>query len=217
MPRARSLMLSAAVVIAALSLSGCTRLYAAMAVSGDDLVSGEVVAATLPAQDNDPGPQLQVPSELASRVTTKPYSADGYSGTQLFFNDLTFDEVRQLSMAANPLSSRYTTTFRRSGDLVTMSGSVDLTQVPPDRADIQVKIAFPGDVINTNGREEDGGTIAWSPEPAQASMLTSTVRFQGTGGNSWFGWTMLVAALTGAAALIVVVLALVSHRRSLVA
>ena len=216
MPRARALLLLV-FLLATVSLTGCVRLHAAMAVSADDRVSGEIIAATPPTADNDPGPQLRVPSELSSRVTTKPYKVDAYAGTQLFFNGLTFEEVRTLSTATSSSSSRYQLTFRRSGGLVTMSGSVDLTQVPADRADIQVKISFPGGVVDTNGREEEGGTISWSPKPGQASMLTATVQYAGAESNSFLGWILLVGALTGGAALIVVVLALVAHRRSLVA
>ena len=49
------------------TLTGCVRLHAAMAVSEDDRVSGEIVAATPPTQDSDPGPQLKVPQDLTSR------------------------------------------------------------------------------------------------------------------------------------------------------
>ncbi|ONI87226.1 hypothetical protein ALI22I_22525 [Saccharothrix sp. ALI-22-I] len=204
-------------LLALFSLTGCVRLHAAMALSQDDRVSGEITAATPPTQDNDPGPQLKVPNELASRVSTKPYKVDDYVGTQLSFSGLTFEEVRALSLATSASSSRYQLSFRRSGDLVTLSGSVDLTQVPPERADIQVKISFPGEIVDTNGREEDNSTIAWSPKPGQASMLTATARYAGENSVSYFGWTMLVAALTGSAALIVLILAIVAHRRSQVA
>ncbi|QFZ17453.1 DUF3153 domain-containing protein [Saccharothrix syringae] len=215
MPRASALLLPV-LLLAAFTLTGCVRLHAAMAVSQDDRVSGEITAATPPTRDNDPGPQLKVPEELAGRVTTKPYQLDDYVGTQLSFSALTFDEVRALSVATSASSSRYQLTFRRSGDLVTLSGSVDLTQVPPERADIQVKISFPGEVVDTNGREEDNATIGWTPKPGQASMLTATVRYAGPNSVSYFGWAMLVAGLTGGAALIVLVLAVVSHRRGLV-
>lgn len=217
MRRSSALLVPAFLLLALFSLSGCVRVYAAMAVSEDDRISGEIVAATPPTQDNDPGPQLKVPPELASRVTTKPYRVEAYAGTQLFFNGLTFDEVRTLSVATSSSNSRYQLNFRRSGDLVTLSGSVDLSQVPAERADIQVKISFPGAVVNTNGREEENGTIAWSPKAGQASMLTATVRYAGADGTSFFGWTMLVAGLTAGAALIVVVLALIAHKRSAVA
>ncbi|MFI9817253.1 DUF3153 domain-containing protein [Saccharothrix variisporea] len=216
MSRATALILPV-MLLAFFSLTGCVRLHAAMALSQDDRVSGEIVAATPPTRDNDPGPQLRVPNELASRVTTKPYAQDNYTGTQLFFSGLTFDEVRALAAATSASSSRYQLSFRRSGDLVTMNGSVDLTQVPPERADIQVKISFPGEVVETNGREEESSTIAWSPKPGQASMLEATVRYAGENSPSYFGWTMLLAGLTGGAALIVVVLAIVAHRRSQVA
>lgn len=216
MPRASALLLPV-LLLASFALTGCVRLHAAMALSQDDRVSGEIVAATPPTQDNDPGPQLKVPEELAGRVTTQPYRVDDYTGTQLFFNSLTFDEVRALSVATSASNSRYQLNFRRSGDLVTLSGSVDLTAVPGERADVQVKIGFPGEVVDTNGREEDGSVIAWAPKPGQASMITATVRYAGPNSQSWFPWAMLVAGLTGGAALIVVVLAVVAHRRSLVA
>jgi hypothetical protein len=48
-------------------------------------------------------------------------------------------------------------------------------------------------------------------------MLTATVQYAGTNSDGFLGWILLVGALTGGAALIVVVLALVAHRRSLVA
>ncbi|WP_285751360.1 DUF3153 domain-containing protein [Lentzea sp. NBRC 105346] len=217
MRRSSALLVPVFLLLALFSLSGCVRVYAAMAVSEDDRISGEIVAATPPTQDNDPGPQLKVPPELASRVTTKPYRVETYAGTQLFFNGLTFDEMRTLSVATSSSNSRYQLSFRRSGDLVTMSGSVDLSQVPAERADIQVKISFPGSVVNTNGREEEQGTIAWSPKPGQASMLSATVRYAGSESTSFFGWAMLVAGLTAGAALIVVVLALIAHKRSAVA
>ncbi|WP_223199145.1 DUF3153 domain-containing protein [Solihabitans fulvus] len=199
-----------------LTLTGCVRLHAAMAVTEDDRVSGEIVAATPPTQDADPGPQLKVPQELASRVSVKAYKADGYTGTELYFNGLTFEEVRSLSTAASSTTSHYQLNFRRSGDLVTVSGSVDLTQVTADRADIQVKISFPGPVLSTNGKiDTDNSTVGWTPKPGQASMLTATVQYSSNPTTSWQGWALLVGGLTGGAALIVIVLALVAHRRSL--
>ena len=212
--RSRALLVPVFLLLTLFSLSGCVRVYAAMAVSDDDRISGEIVAATPPTQDNDPGPQLKVPPELASRVTTKPYRVESYAGTQLFFNGLSFDEMRTLSMSTSSSNSRYSMNFRRSGDLVTLSGSVDLTQVPVERADIQVKVSFPGKVVNTNGREEENNTIAWSPKPGQASMLQATVQYAGENSESFFGWALLVAGLTGGAALIVVVLALIAHKRN---
>ena len=77
-----------------------------------------------------------------------------------------------------------------------------------------MKVSFPGKVVNTNGREEENNTIAWSPKPGQASMLAATVQYAGENSSSFLGWALLVAALTGGAALIVVVLALIAHKRN---
>ena len=68
--------------------------------------------------------------------------------------------------------------------------------------------------VNTNGREEENNTIAWSPKPGQASMLQATVQYAGEESGSFLGWALLVAGLTGGAALIVVVLALIAHKRN---
>src|ERR1700754_3948074 len=90
--RLLGLVVLAAVLL--VSLSGCVRIHAALAVSSDDLISGELVIAALPVSKDDDGPNLTVPAELTEKVRTEPYTADGYVGqkvtlTGLRFNDLT--------------------------------------------------------------------------------------------------------------------------------
>ena len=76
-----------------ISLSGCVRIHAALAVSSDDLVSGELVIAALPVNKEDNGPSLTVPPELAEKVRTEPYTADGYVGQQVTLTGLRFADV----------------------------------------------------------------------------------------------------------------------------
>jgi len=195
------------------AMSGCLRVHAAMAVSQDDLVSGELVLASLPVNQDDTGPALTVPSELSEKVRTERYAADGYLGQKLTFDNLEFTDVTLLTEKASTVT-QYRISFQRSGNLVTMAGSIDLTQVPADRADIQIKIAFPGDITRTNGVEE-GGTVSWSPKPGAVTEFDVTARYSGADGASWTFWVLVVGAGAIGVALIVGLLALFVHRRGL--
>ncbi|MDX5310856.1 MAG: DUF3153 domain-containing protein, partial [Rhodococcus sp. (in: high G+C Gram-positive bacteria)] len=65
-PRSRRRSLAAAALLLLLVpvLAGCLRVQATMGVSADDRVSGQIVAATIPADENDKGPQLTAPDSL---------------------------------------------------------------------------------------------------------------------------------------------------------
>src|SRR2546429_355886 len=60
-------------ILAMVSLSGCVRVRAALAVSEDDLVSGQVIIAALPTKPGDTGPALTIVPELAGKVRTEKY------------------------------------------------------------------------------------------------------------------------------------------------
>ncbi|WP_424185121.1 LppM family (lipo)protein [Actinokineospora sp. G85] len=195
-----------------LALSGCLRVQAAISVSEADLVSGELVVASVAGRQGDLGPELTVPPELRGKVRTEIYTGDDYVGQTVRFQDLTFAEVSLLSDAITT-GKQHRLTFRRVGDLVTLAGSVDLTQLPADRADIQLKITFPGTVARTNG-EDDDGTVSWSPKPGAVSEFTATAQYSGASGASWTQWVVMVGAAAVGVSLVVLVLALFSHRRT---
>jgi hypothetical protein len=201
-------------LLALVSLSGCVRVRAALAVSPDDLVSGQVVIGALPTRAGDPGPALDVPGDVKSRVSTEKYDLDGYVGKTVSFHDLTFAELHDLSSAINPNSQHFQITFRRSGDLVTMSGSVDLTGVPTDKTDVQIKLAFPGRVTKTDGINDEG-TITWKPKAGEVTEFTATAEYSTKGQSSWTRWVMIVAASAIGVALLVAVLAFATRRVSL--
>jgi hypothetical protein len=195
-----------------LSLTGCLRIHAALAVSPDDLVSGELIVAALPVSEQDNGPPLTIPPELNDRVQSEKYAKDGYVGQKVTFSELRFTDVATLVESISE-SDEYRLSFRRAGDRVTLAGSVDLTQVPKDRADIQIKIAFPGSVTRTNG-DEDGGTISWSPKPAAVTEFDAIAQYSDSGGESLTKWVMIVGGGALLAAVVAALLALIAHRRS---
>lgn len=203
------LVLAALMVV---SVSGCLRVQAALAVSQDDLVSGEVVIAALPVSTEDNGPDLTIPPQLRDKVRTEPYTQDGYVGQRVTFSGLRFNDMTLLAESISTFQ-QYRLSFRRSGDLVTVAGSIDLTQVPADRADVQLRIAFPGTISRTNGEEEDG-TLTWAPKPAAVTEFAATAQYTDSSGVSWTQWVAIVGGGAVGVALLVVLLALFTHRRS---
>ncbi|TCO48118.1 uncharacterized protein DUF3153 [Actinocrispum wychmicini] len=202
------------ILAVAFALAGCVRVHAAMAVSPDDHVSGSIDIATVQSKPDDAGPALTVPPELADKVSLTPYAADGYVGKTVHFDGLAFEQVRQLAEAISNQAGRYKINLRRSGDIVSFAGSVDLGQLRPEGVDVQVKIAFPGPVGKTNGTPDKDNTVAWTAKAGGVTELNATANYSTTGGMSWIRWVLVVGAGAVGAALLVLVLALVAHRRS---
>lgn len=198
-------------VLAMVTLSGCIRVRAALAVSEDDLVSGDVIIAALPTKQGDPGPSLKVLPELADKVRTEKYDEDGYVGQRLIISGLRFSDLTVLAESITD-SKQYRLSLRRSGDLVSLAGSIDLTQVSQDKVDVQLKIAFPGTINRTNGLN-DNGTISWKPKPGAVTEFGVTAQYTDTSGVSWTKWVAIVASSAVGVALIVLLLALYGHKR----
>jgi phosphatidylinositol mannoside-binding LppM-like protein len=195
------------------SLSGCLRVHAALAVSPDDKVSGELIVATVRLNDQDNGPALTIPPELNDQVKSEKYDQDDYVGQRVTFTNLRFVDLAQLVETISELK-QYRLSLRRAGDLVLLAGSIDLTQVPADRADVQIKVAFPGSVTRTNG-DEDNGTVSWSPKPTSVTEFDAVAQYSTNDGSSWVRWTLYVGGAALLAAVVATLLALIAHRRSL--
>jgi hypothetical protein len=202
----RALGLLLAVVSVVALLGGCARVRAALAVQPDDTVVGEIVVATPEQSPEDPGPPITPPPDLADALDISEYRQDGYAGSVVRFRGLTFAQVSEVIAAAGPPGEKVTFTLRRAGGRVVVSGAVDLTTVSVDRADFQLKISFPGEVVESNGTA-DGGTVSWVFTPGEVGDINALVAFDDPNAPSAINWTLLLGVLVAGAGTAVVVLA----------
>lgn len=202
----RAVALLLALLVAAVALSGCARVRAALAVQADDTVNGEIVLATPPTGPDDRGPAVQVPDAIKDAVEVSPYEQDGYRGALLRFTGLTFDQLGLLSAAAGPNGQKVQFTLRRAGNRLIVDGQADLTTVPATKADFQLVITTYGEVLDTNG-DADGGTASWTFEPGTVGNISAVIALDDPNAPSPLNWTLFTAGLVAAASLAVVLLA----------
>ena len=202
----RALALGLALLVAFIALSGCARVRAALAVQPDDTVNGEIVVATPQKAPDDPGPPITVPEEISDDVEVSAYHQEGYAGSLLRFSGLTFDQLGLLSSAAGPDGQRVQFALRRAGNRLIVSGKADLTTVPVDKADFQLKITTSGEVLETNG-DADGGTASWTFEPGKVGDVSAVIAADDPNAPSPVNWSLLTAALVALASGVVVLLA----------
>jgi hypothetical protein len=193
-------MLALLLVFAAPLLAGCLRVHASIAVSPDDLVSGEIIAAVKPRDDKDQGPQFDENMGFSQKVDVQSYKADGYTGSEATFTDLTFAEVPQLANLSRDTNG-VDISLRRAGELVILEGRVDLTNVTDPDADVKFSASFPGDVTSTNGDRIDAATVEWKLKPGAVTTMSAQSRYTDPATRS-FGaaalWLGLAAALAAA-------------------
>jgi hypothetical protein len=189
-----------ALIVLGAGLSGCARVRAALALQPNDTVTGEIVIATPEKGPDDTGPAITVPSDLKSDVEIAPYKQDGYTGSVLRFSNLTFEQTSQLSQAAGPAAGAVQFQLRRAGNRVQVNGQVDLKPVSVDRADFQLKISFPGEVLDTDG-EDDSGTVSWTFTPGEVGDFNAVVGYDDPNAPSPLNWTILLGVLVAIAAL----------------
>ena len=213
-PRRRGPRLIFVLLTLGLLAGGCVRVNAAMAVSADDRVSGDLVIASLHSAQNSQGPQLAIATSLADRVTTKPYSANGYTGSELSFQNLSFQDMTVLAAEISNEKTNYKITFNRSGNLVTLDGSVDLSQLPPAGVDVQLKVSFPNPPAHTDGTT-NGSTVSWTMKAGQVTSFSATDQYALGNARGWRFWAYALGGGGAAVTVFVVVLALWARRRAL--
>jgi len=180
-------------------LAGCVRVKVSITISPDDLVSGDIVAAAKPLNDKDAGPQLDPNLAFSQKVAVSKYDRDGYVGSQAVFSDLTFAELPELARM-NPDAQGVNLSLRRAGDLVILEGRADLTSLTDPDADVELTVAFPGEVTSTNGDRADPDTVQWKLKPGVVSMLSAQARYTDpsmrsfNGAALWLGLSSIVVA-----------------------
>jgi len=107
---------------------------------------------------------------------------------------------------AGQTGKQVTFQIRRMGGRVVVTGAIDLTTVSVDRADFQLKMSFPGDVIDSNG-EIDDSTVSWVFTPGEVGDLNAVVAYADPNAPSPLNWTLLMAGLVVVAAGAVVLVA----------
>lgn len=192
-------------------LAGCLRVQVSMGVSADDRVSGQIVAATVPKDEADKGPQLEPPDSLESKVRVQEYKQDGYVGSQAFFQGLSFGDVQQLGQMSDQSAGAFQLQLQRSGDLVTLTGKVDLKSVPAQGTDVQFTIAFPARVATTNGTRENDSIVSWKLPPGEVTTIRAEVRYSDPNTRSFAGWAGIVGGATLGVAAIIAALAYVTR------
>lgn len=206
-PRRRVLAVVLMAVLVLGALGGCARVRTALALQPDDTVTGEIVVATPQTSPDDRGPALTLPDDIRDDIDVSDYRQDGYTGSLLRFSKLTFDQVSQLAAVAGPAGQQRTElTLRRAGNRVLITGKVDLTTIPVDKADFQLKISVPGEVLDTNG-DTDSGTISWTFTPGQVGDVRASVAYDDPNAPSATVWTLGLALVVLLASLGVVRLA----------
>lgn len=158
------------------ALTGCLRVRATITVSPDDQVSGQIIAAAKPRNDNDTGPQLSLDLPFSQKVAVSTYKRDGYVGSQAVFSGLTFAELPQLANM-NPDASGVNLSLRRAGNVVILEGRVDLTSVGDPSADVELSVSFPGEVTSTNGERIGTDSVQWRLKPGVVSTMSAQARY----------------------------------------
>ena len=196
-------------------LAGCLRVQVSMGVSADDRVSGQIVAAVIPANETDKGPQLTPPSSLEKQIRVQEYKKDGYVGSQAFFSDLSFGDVAQLSSMTDEGAGSFQLTLTRSGDTVTLDGKADLKSVPAQGSDIQFSIAFPARIATTNGNRDGDSRVSWTLPASEVSTVRAEVSYADPSTRTFAGWAGIMAGLTLGVAIIVGAMAWMMRNRTM--
>ena len=178
---------------------GCVRVRASITVSPDDQVSGQIIAAAKPRDDQDKGPQLNENLPFAQKVAISAYKQDGFVGSEAVFSDLSFAEVPQLANM-NRDAAGVDLSLRRAGNLVILDGRVDLTSLSDQEAEVELTVSFPGEITSTNGDRVSSDVVQWQLKPGIVNTMSAQARYTDPSTRSFKGGAMVM----GISALIVV-------------
>jgi hypothetical protein len=193
--------------------TGCVRVKVNLAISPDDTVSGQIIAASKPRNDQDTGPQFNGALPFGQKVAISDYKKDGYVGSSAVFSDLTFAEVPQLANM-NADAAGVDLSLRRAGDQVILDGRADLTSLNDSSADVALTVSFPGEVTSTNGKQIDSSTVQWQLRPGVVTTMSAQARYTDPSARSFTGAATWLAVASFLVAGLIGVLAWQSRDRS---
>ncbi|MEN5075997.1 hypothetical protein ABE437_19425, partial [Isoptericola cucumis] len=218
--RLRTALAALLAAVSLVALAGCMKVDMDLTLSEDDTVSGSMIMAFsdqfAETMGMEPGQMWdQAGSELEQGLpegaSQEPYSADGYTGTEITFTDAPIEDFA--GTGAEDMS------ITRDGDEYVVTGTMDLSEgadqldsMPEgvrDSFDVRIAITFPGAVGDNNGTVE-GNTVSWTPQIGEATEIQA--RGAAEAGSSFPWW--LVGLVVGVLVLALVVVLVVRSRRS---
>jgi hypothetical protein len=196
-----------------LTAVGCVRVKASITVSPNDEVSGQVIAAAQPRNDDDTGPQLNPDLPFIQKVAISQYKRDNYVGSKAVFSDLTFAELPQLANM-NSDAAGVNLSLRRAGDLVILEGRVDLTSLTDPEAEVELNVTFPGEVTSTNGDRSGSDSVEWQLKPGVVNTMSAQARYLDPSTRSFHSAAVRLALGSLAVASLIALLAWMDRDRS---
>lgn len=184
MNNARRALGAAALIASALLLSACVKMDVDLTLNSDDTATGTMLLAVSDQAAEAAGMTAaelfaEVDSEELREGTTEvqDYAEDGFTGKRYVFEGSALNELSDETMQIS-----------RVGDEFVVDGSLPLTAkemgmtgeelsnpaVKPllDTFDVNITIAFPGAVSESNGTI-DGNTVTWSAKVGAENKLTA--------------------------------------------
>jgi hypothetical protein len=219
----RTAAVTAVLLLAVISLSGCFKLDMSLELSPDNTVDGSIILAVNRAQADLFGGEDALREALSGEgagliddapatgsVETRDYEDDDWIGNEYVFSDVALDEFSGADTGDLSIT--------REGETFVVEGTLDLSQGTEgdaaaaallDSAETEISITFPGAVQSSNG-VEDGNTVTWSPKAGEVTEISAV-------GSAKAGlpWTLIVAvvALLGLVVIGVVLLMVVRGRQ----
>ena len=192
---------------------GCVRVRASITVSPDDTVSGQIIAAAKPRDDQDKGPQFNEDLPFAQKVAVSAYNQDGFVGSEAVFSELSFAELPQLANM-NGDAAGVDLSLRRAGNLVILEGRVDLTSLNDQEAEVGLTVSFPGEVTSTNGDRISTDVVQWKLKPGIVNTMNAQARYTDPSTRSFTGGATVMGIAALAVAGLVAVLAWLARDRT---
>lgn len=219
---ARTIGRLAAFALLAVLLSACLKLDMDLEVSADDTVSGTVVFAVQRELldlaggnvEDILGTDAPLPEDVEG-VTVEEYEDDEFAGQQFNFDGVALSEFNQEGGEEQLRIVREGDRFRVTG-VLDLSSGLDATGatgfggLDPSEfmqgAQLRIRIAFPGDVIESNG-QVDGNSVTWEPRVGERQELEAVASAVGGGsGDSNLTLWLIIGAIVLVAAVVVGVL-----------